>query len=128
MQISIVGVIRQSALPTECGRIAETRIRIGCEQYLLISRTSRRRRDKPAKVFDSILTGALPPIRTSDRARSPMRMIDFDGNEHPINIAPINEGSEAMRGDPTDRRQHLASWLLVLLILALVAIALHDVM
>jgi hypothetical protein len=33
-----------------------------------------------------------------------------------------------MRGDPTDRRERLASWLLVALILALVAIALHDVM
>lgn len=72
--------------------------------------------------------GAQPPVGTSDRARSAMRIIDFDGNEHPINIAPINEGSEAMRGDPTDRCQRLASWLLVLLILALVAIALHDVM
>jgi hypothetical protein len=33
-----------------------------------------------------------------------------------------------MRGDPTERRELLASWLLVLLILALVAIALRDVM
>jgi len=33
-----------------------------------------------------------------------------------------------MRGDPTDARGRLASLLLVLLILALVAIALHDVM
>jgi hypothetical protein len=33
-----------------------------------------------------------------------------------------------MRGDPTDRRERLASWLFVALILALVAIALHDVM
>jgi hypothetical protein len=57
-----------------------------------------------------------------------MRLEDFDGNEHPINIAPIDEGSEAMRGNPTDWRQRIASWLLVLLILALVAIALHDVM
>ena len=36
--------------------------------------------------------------------------------------------SATMRGDPTDRRERLASWLLVLLILALVAIALQDVM
>jgi len=57
-----------------------------------------------------------------------MRIIDFDGNEHPINIAPIDEGGEAMRGDGTRRRELLASWLLVALILALVAIALHDVM
>jgi hypothetical protein len=33
-----------------------------------------------------------------------------------------------MRGDPTERRERLAGWLLVLLILALVAIALRDVM
>jgi hypothetical protein len=33
-----------------------------------------------------------------------------------------------MRGDPTDLREQLASWLFVLLILALVAIALRDVM
>jgi hypothetical protein len=33
-----------------------------------------------------------------------------------------------MRGDPTDRRERLASWLFVALVLALVAIALHDVM
>ena len=34
----------------------------------------------------------------------------------------------AMRGDRTDRRELLAGWLLVVLILALVAIALRDVM
>jgi hypothetical protein len=34
----------------------------------------------------------------------------------------------AMRGDPTDWRERLASWLFVVLILALVAIALHDVL
>jgi len=31
-----------------------------------------------------------------------------------------------MRGDPNNRRELVAGWLLVLLILALVAIALHD--
>jgi hypothetical protein len=56
-----------------------------------------------------------------------MRIIDFDGNEHPINISPVDEGSEAMRGGSTDRRERLASWLFVALILALVAIALRDV-
>jgi hypothetical protein len=56
-----------------------------------------------------------------------MRIIDFDGNEYPVDIAPIDEGGEAMRGDPTDWRGRLASWLFVALILALVAIALHDV-
>ena len=55
-----------------------------------------------------------------------MRIIDFDGNESPINMSPVDEGSEAMRGDPTNRREVLAGWLLVLLILALVAIALND--
>ena len=57
-----------------------------------------------------------------------MRIIDFDGNEYSVDIAPIDEGGEAMRDDPTDRRGHLASWLFVALILALVAIALHDVL
>ena len=57
-----------------------------------------------------------------------MRIIDFDGNEHRIDIAPIDEGGEAMRGDSPDWRDRLASWLFVALILALVAIALHDVM
>ena len=44
------------------------------------------------------------------------------------NIVPITEGGSAMRGDPTNRRELLAGWLLVVLILALVAIALRDVM
>jgi hypothetical protein len=33
-----------------------------------------------------------------------------------------------MRGDPTNQRELLASWLVVALILALVAVALRDVM
>ena len=37
-------------------------------------------------------------------------------------------GRLTMRGDPTNRRELLAGFLLVLLILALVAIALQDVM
>lgn len=57
-----------------------------------------------------------------------MRIVDFDGNEHPLSIGPIDEGGETMRGDPTDLRGRLASWLFVALILVLVAIALHDVM
>jgi hypothetical protein len=57
-----------------------------------------------------------------------MRIIDFDRKEHPINIAPIDEGGGTMRGDPAEWRGRLASGLLVLLILALVAIALRDVM
>jgi hypothetical protein len=32
-----------------------------------------------------------------------MRIVDVDGNEHPINIVLIDEGSEAMRGDPGER-------------------------
>jgi hypothetical protein len=36
--------------------------------------------------------------------------------------------SAAMRGDPTDRRERLATWLFVAVILGLVAIALRDVM
>jgi hypothetical protein len=36
-------------------------------------------------------------------------------------------GGGALHGDPTDRRERLASWLFVALILALAAIALHDV-
>jgi hypothetical protein len=46
----------------------------------------------------------------------------------PVNTSGHGRDSAAMRGDPTDRRGRLASWLLVALILALVAIALHDVL
>jgi hypothetical protein len=45
-------------------------------------------------------------------------------------VAASGDGrdSAAMRGDPTDRRERIASWLFVALIPALVAIALRDVM
>jgi len=46
----------------------------------------------------------------------------------PVKTSGCGRKSAAMRGDPTDWRGHLASWLFVALILALVAIALHDVM
>ena len=46
----------------------------------------------------------------------------------PIRTSGIERESAAMRGDPTHRRERLASWLFVALVLALVAIALHDVM
>jgi hypothetical protein len=53
------------------------------------------------------------------RSKQNMRFASVDGN---------GRDSTAMRGDPTDRRERLASWLFVALILALVAIALRDVM
>jgi hypothetical protein len=46
----------------------------------------------------------------------------------PLEISGNGKNSAAMRGDPTERREVLASLLLVALILALVAIALHDVL
>ena len=46
----------------------------------------------------------------------------------PVKASGNGRGSSAMGGDRTDRRERLASWLFVALILALVAIALHDVM
>jgi hypothetical protein len=53
------------------------------------------------------------------RSKQNMRFASVAGN---------GKDSAAVRGDPTDRRERLASWLFVALILALVAIALHDVM
>jgi hypothetical protein len=46
----------------------------------------------------------------------------------PIKTAGNGRDSAAMPSDATDRRERLASWLFVALVLALVAIALHDVM
>ena len=46
----------------------------------------------------------------------------------PIRISGNGRDSAALPGDPTDRRERLASWLFVALVLALVAVALRDVM
>lgn len=56
-----------------------------------------------------------------------MHIIDLDCNEHPIKHCADRRSGEAMRGDPTDWRGRLVSWFFVGLMLALVAIALHDV-
>jgi hypothetical protein len=46
----------------------------------------------------------------------------------PIKTSGTGQDGAAMPSDPTDWRQRLASWLFVALVLALVAIALRDVM
>jgi hypothetical protein len=46
----------------------------------------------------------------------------------PVETSGNGKDSAAMRGGPTERREILASLLLMALILALVAIALHDVL